>query len=359
MRLAALDLAATMARLDVGDVFDEIASRIKRALWWGLEKLWLLFDTAMRWWDTVEEFLTFVLRMLMAEREILSALRDAYREVRDVTLLQLMMDMQLAYDPPKAPRYRFDEQVRRMRLLASEGDGILLGFTAFDPRRGGFSLPDRFLGAKFYPAMGYRPAGNDDPELQRSVDAFFSACVASDTPVFTHCTPKGFQARTGSGTNAHPKYWATALSAFPTLRLCLGHAGGGRMSNGALDSPGWFAANDDEWSRPDNFGSSVAELCRRYERVYCEFGHLDEVLDEHAPEREAFESNFAREWTSTAGPYSFATKCMFGSDHHMPKMINRAADLLEYFRGVFARHRLDGFADFCGGNARAYLKLTL
>lgn len=51
-----------------------------------------------------------------------------------------------------------------------------------------------------------------------------------------------------------------------------------------------------------------------------------------APERHAFERNFVREWKSTEGTYPFATKCMFGSDHHMPRMVKHAAELLHYFR---------------------------
>ena len=92
--------------------------------------------------------------------------------------------------------------------------------------------------------------------------------------------------------------------------------------------------------------------------MYCEFGHLDEVLHGDAPQRRAFERNFVREWTSNAGAYTFATKCMFGSDHHMPRMVNHAAELLEYFRYVFEHYGLDGFENFCSGTARRYLKLT-
>lgn len=293
-RQATVELARTMA-MGVGDVLDGIIERLKKAILWGLEELWSLFDKAMAWWDTIEEFLTFVFRALMAELEILAGLRDAYA-VPDVTFVHLMMDMELAYNPPTPPRYRFEEQVRRMRRLAADANGDLVGFTAFDPRRSGdFSLPEGFAGVKFYPAMGYRPYGNTDSGLQTAVDRFFTACARSDVPVFTHCTPKGFQASKGSGLNAHPKYWADALCKHSALRLCLGHAGGGRMSNGNLTSHGWLARNESEWNDPDNFGARVADLCKRYQHVYCEFGHLDAVLHGGTPERTAFERNFVRE----------------------------------------------------------------
>jgi predicted TIM-barrel fold metal-dependent hydrolase len=103
-----------------------------------------------------------------------------------------------------------------------------------------------------------------------------------------------------------------------------------------------------------NFASGVEALCRTYPNVYCEFGHLDGVLDASGGVAERFERNFVREWNA-AGQYPFASKAMFGSDHHMPGMINKAARLLEYFRDLFTRHTLTGFEDFCGGNARRFL----
>ena len=66
-RFATLELANAVALLDVGDVFGDILKRLKRAVIWGLEKLWSLFDKAMAWWDTIEEFLTFLRRLLMAK----------------------------------------------------------------------------------------------------------------------------------------------------------------------------------------------------------------------------------------------------------------------------------------------------
>lgn len=363
IQLRALQMARPLAARDRAVALDSILQRFKRAVARGLAKLWSRFDKAMAWWDTIEDYLTFVSRLLMAEREIFNALREAYKSVNDVTLVHLMMDMQYAYDPPDPPRYPFDEQVRRMRRLAEDSGGVLLGFTAFHPRRckSSFKLPDGFYGVKFYPAMGYRPAENDDPEIEESVNQFFRVCRTNDTPVFAHCTPRGFEARRGWGLNAHPKYWAVALKKHPDLRLCLGHAGGGAMENSGLRSAGWYARDDAEWNDPGNFAAGVVDLCRRYEHVYCEFGHLDALIHGDGQIREAFEANFVREWKrdeqSSDKPYLFAKKSMFGTDHHMAKMINHVPEFLEYFRSVFERHYLEGFEDFCSGTARRFLKL--
>ncbi len=327
---------------------------------WLLKKLWKLFDKLATWWEDATGFLTFMRRLLMSEREVFKALAETYQQEEGLLLVHHMMDMEYAYD--QQPRYPFLEQQQRMLRLAAGAGGVLRGFTAFDPRRSPpATLGDGFAGFKFYPAMGYRPWDND-VETQEKIEAFYYRCsVEGDYPVFAHCTPIGFEAHPGYGKNAHPKYWKSALKEFPNLRLCLGHAGGGDMTNttnGDLRSPGWYAKSDREWSDDDNFAKIVVALCTTYDHVYCEVGHLHEVLVEDSDERKAFEQNFVREWTSTTSNTDknhFSKKCMFGSDHHMPMMINRAADLLKYFRNLFARKGLTGLTDFCSGNAIRYL----
>ena len=346
---------ATLERVLNSGTFSGFGAVVK----WLVKKLWKLFDTIAGWWETADDFLMFFARMLMAEKDVLAALIRSYDDDQHVRLLvHHMMDMQYAYDPPDAPRYLFAEQEERMRKLAGDNKHRLVGFTAFDPRRQDvWTMPTGFTGVKFYPGMGYRPWDNT-PDIQPRVAAFLRACAQSDVPVFAHCTPRGFQSQPGSGKNAHPKYWRAALEqpGLRDLRLCLGHAGGGKMQNDDLLSYGWYATTPEEWADRDNFARISVELCTNFLNVYCELGHLHELLTDRKS-RLAFEANFVPAWKSV-GPLPFATKCMFGSDHHMPLMINRAADLLTYFKDLFARESLDGFAAFCAGNARTYLRLT-
>ena len=132
--------------------------------------------------------------------------------------------------------------------------------------------------------MGYRPWDNVEDGLQQRVSDFLHACVEWDVPIFTHCSPRGFQAKKGWGLNSNPKYWANALAqeTLKGLRLCLGHAGGGKQKNtfdgNELESWGWNAQTPDQWDHDDNFARTVVDLCRTYENVYCGTGHLDDAL---------------------------------------------------------------------------------
>lgn len=204
--------------------------------------------------------------------------------------------------------------------------------------------------------MGYRAAGNTDAAIEASCDAFFSYCVANDVPVFTHCTPKGFQARAESGANGNPRYWKLALEKHPQLRICFGHAGGGRQKNGIVDSRGWVAQGG-EWHSDGNWARAVVELCRTYENAYCEFGHLDALIGESKKEREAFVMNFIREMKDSSGSNPFARKCMYGSDSVMPNMLRHTKDFLEAFRQVFENAGLqqDAFDRFTFQNAADFL----
>ncbi len=67
-----------------------------------------------------------------------------------------------------------------------------------------------------------------DATLQTCIDDFLRYCVEYSMPVFVPCTPVDFQTHRQEGGNAHPKYWGPTLARHPDLRLCFGHAGGGR-----------------------------------------------------------------------------------------------------------------------------------
>ena len=188
-----------------------------------------------------------------------------------------------------------------MEQLKQDNPQSMFGFSAFDPRRDNWrqladtAIAHGFLGFKFYPALGYLPIGNADPVLESRVAAFFDYCIAGDIPVFVHCTPIGFQTKEKKGLNAHPKHWRALLEheRWRDLRLCLGHAGGGRASNLGVSSAGWMADNDAEWRDADNFARIVADLCATYPNVYCELGYITELLDDPTA-RELLVANIER-----------------------------------------------------------------
>ena len=161
------------------------------------------------------------------------------------------------------------------------------------------------------------------------------------------------------GLNAHPKHWRALLEheRWRDLRLCLGHAGGGRASNLGVSSAGWMADNDAEWSDADNFARIVADLCATYPNVYCELGYITELLDDPTA-RELLVANIERaraEARRTAAPrLPGQGRLRLG---HMPSMVDNTARYLDVFvdimnRPAYAAHRDLFFHD----TAMAYLK---
>ena len=159
--------------------------------------------------------------------------------------LHHMMDMENAYaTTPKTP---FTRQIQQMEK-ADLQSGNLLHFVAFDPFRGeGDSLEmvkkgiaEGAIGVKFYPPSGYRAADNFIPpkpkgffssyerkqwrsqygnlsgkKLDKIIDDFFSWASKNDIPVFTHCTPEGFEAVGGYGLRGDPYFWSRAKDVIP------------------------------------------------------------------------------------------------------------------------------------------------
>jgi len=312
-------------------------------------------------WGHAHNYLEFFLTMLKSERDMVARLFAGYgKQLPPLQVVHYLMDMEKAYTHPKPPRYAFfPEQLNRMKALQSENAGKVLGFSAFDPRRGDWrkyaesALEMGFLGFKFYPAMGYKPFG--DETWAERIGEFFDFCIKCDVPVFVHCTPVGFQTIKKQGWFAHPQHWADVLAdaRWRDLRLCFGHAGGGESSNGDKKSFGWMAKTDSEWEDKDNFARIVAELCVSKPNVYCELGYITEVLEpELAP---IFLSNLKRA-SALAGPCQFLKKVAYGSDWHMPDMVDDVRQYLEFFLELMSTAPYSEYReDFFWRTASAYL----
>lgn len=310
-------------------------------------------------WGHAENYLEFFLTMLKSEQGLLDKVFEAYgMGLPPLQVVHFMMDMQKAYRGEKSPRYPFyPKQLKKMEKLQADNKGRVAGFSAFDPRwddweaRACYALENGFVGFKFYPAMGYLPS--DDPKYQDTIDAFFDFCIKNDAPVFAHCTPVGFQTRDKCGWNAHPEKWRKVLDnpRWQNLRLCFGHAGGGDATNGKNHSFGWMAKADAQWDDPDNFARTVVELCVSKPHVYCELGYITELFEPGA--KPTVIANF-KNACATKGTYRFLDKVAYGSDWHMPDMVDNARAYLDFFIQLMKEHSHEEREAFFWGNALRY-----
>ncbi len=326
--------------------------------------------------ENAADKIDFVLNMLRSEVGILKRLKGYYGNfAENYVLFHYMMDMAYPFDDN--PKYEFyDQQLERMTALENYSEGIVLGFSAFDPLRFvSQSATDRVLrdaierslehgkaGFKFYPPMGYKPAGNEPP-VERVVDYFLDFCVEYSIPVFTHCTPEGFQAYKGSGLNSDPDYWEQALTKTEqrkTMRLCFGHAGGGKRKVNGRWVKGWLTETEEEWSDPNNYARKVVELCRRYPHVYCDLSYLHEIVGSkkaQASLARRLEIELTREATADK-PFKLADKIMYGSDWHMVSMVNDIEAYFGQIKDIFEKQKMQPFADrFYFKNALRYVDL--
>ncbi|WP_181358655.1 MULTISPECIES: amidohydrolase family protein [unclassified Stenotrophomonas] len=311
--------------------------------------------------STIGNYAEFFFTLLGSEETIFRRLQAAYgSSLPPMEYAHLMMDMELAYPGGPLANYHLPQRTRNMLELQARFPA-LHGFFAFDPRRndakaGGWrqlltsALEAGFVGFKFYPAMGYRPAG--DAVHARRIDEFYDFCLEHDAPIFAHCTPVGFQTPRKEGAFANPEYWAEVLGSRKELRLCLGHAGGQRAPSERPVSAGWDA-EEVEWKK-GNYAWQVVDLCVRYPNVYCEIGHLEGLLDGDIA---AFERNLRRA-RDTQVEYGFMSKIAYGSDWHMQAMVNSARPYLDLFLQLFEKEEWRDYREgFFWRNAYAYLRL--
>lgn len=347
--------------LPFGNVLGKAEDSVKKAL----RAVVSLMDPEA--WGERENFLEFFLTMLKSEEDMVAKLIDGYGPgLPSLQFVHFMMDLQMAYPGEKPPQYPFfPTQIEKMQKLQRNHPAQVFGFCAFDPRRSENwkdhakdALARGFIGFKFYPPLGYKPYG-DRADRQAVTNEFFDFCVETDTPVFTHCTPQGFQTQRKEGGNAHPNNWKAVLEndRWSQLRLCLGHAGGANISNAGIDSPGWLAATKEEWDLPDNFARIVTELCTTYPNVYCEVANMLPLLKADNGLTFARNLEFARE-AAAGRPYDLMHKMAYGTDWHMPDMVDNTRRYLEAFLEIMNRDEYKTHIDdFFWRNALKYMKI--
>jgi len=331
------------------------------------------------------DFIDFFWNMTQKEEEQLERLVGYYETLNlRFGMVHYMMDMSAPFaehvkikkaGKVKIPFYKKEgrSQLSQMKKLQETSKGRLKGFSAFDPWRFENEPEDRIfktlqsalsdynmMGFKFYPPMGFH-ASNKPRRLTRVIDIFLKFCVINDVPVFAHCTPGGFEVEVNSGTMSDPTFWREAMNdkswqhdgviyRARDLRLCLGHAGGGKYSD---ISDGWVA--ESLYSGSNNYARTVIEMCNNFPNVYCELANIDSILSK-AAHAENLRNNL--HMVLGASP-SFHNKIMYGTDWHMVGMVN---DVIQYFYILY--QIVDEYGDdlfkskFFHGNALNYLKLA-
>jgi predicted TIM-barrel fold metal-dependent hydrolase len=325
------------------------------------------FDGLGRRWDLIRFLRAFVrsaggwgrwfILLLGRETVLVRKMYKYYPDVRHFVVH--MMDMDNFYEGDSKLEF-VSEQIPRLAALARASGGRILPFVAIDPTRTNAMEIVReacqehgFKGVKFYPPSGYRPLNNTEKDVPPGVDprlvednlsALYQFCESTGTPIFTHCQPKGMDARPGSGELSHPAGWEPVLKRHPKLRLCIGHAGG---------EPAWFGKDGDEDVDPV-WRLKTVELCCTHEHVYCEVGHLDDLLDKAA--RKRFRDRLA-EAAKTAGTFRFADKIMYGSDYHLLVRTPNFKRIPQFLDEIITSAGLDRDA-FFDANAARYLGLS-
>ena len=341
-----------------------------------------LLKAALKYVESAGDVLDFFYSMTTTEKQLLNRLSSYYKKKETPYLfIHYMMDMEHPFDGDVVHDF-YPTQIQRMAGLEQYSKGTLVGFSAFDPIRflGGRSeeeireeihqhmnlaLDNGKLGFKFYPPLGFRAAGNDDERIEVVVDIFLDRCAEQQIPVFTHCTPSGFEiVPKQSGSYSHPDFWRKALekNGRSNLRLCFGHAGGGirnvQKEGKSKTVMGWLS-NDEQWKDEDNYARIVVEICKEFKNVYCEIAYTHSILD--SPElKAAFKARLITEFEqANDGNYDFSKKIMYGSDWHMPSMINEVDDYLDILLGYFDTGILATYRNlFFAGNAIVYLQIS-
>jgi predicted TIM-barrel fold metal-dependent hydrolase len=302
-----------------------------------------------------------------------------------------MMDLAPVYNQPPSGTELLDfkEQVRRVAEFQNRPGSDMIYFVAYNPYRDywlGEKSGDALelvqsavekqgaWGVKVYPPSGYRPTGNEikprptgirskiagtqwdarygglhgdkNSALDDKLRKLLEWCIAEDVPVFVHAGTGEFEAQKGYGSyHSDPGYWRDFLKTHPTLRLCLGHAGGADYWFGEGKAAAW--------------GKLVYELCRTYPNVYCEVTTHAELVS--ANRQAYFVDLLAKSFDDSEkdGPkpykYSFSKKLIYGTDWYLPDASDRDTVLLATQRAFLHKKLRCHYKDYFFGNALRYL----
>lgn len=354
---------------------------------------------------SLRQILLFIMVMAMSERTRFRLLERDYEKGKAPDghdaehYVGVLMDMTGAYDshferkllPPPVP---FRAQIDRMNALSKEQGGRLISFAAVDPFREDWrDLVDHGVangarGFKLYCPLGVRPTESSvitpvnpdskyreyrdaaispvpDQSAQARMEAILHHFASNELRLYSHCTPIGFQVKTGFGVFGDPELWGKAMTQYNAkdLWLFLAHGGGAT----GVDLGGWDIKEDDG-DDPDRtffaktFAGRAIRLAEKSENVYLGSAFY-EGIDSHTHghgDLNRIQKRMKRILTSTRSNTKshISERLCFGTDWSMPMAIGRTRELLHNYYEFFEDPELEGIAPFFfRENARRFIGL--
>ena len=213
----------------------------------------------------------------------------------------LMMNMSHAY-PGSQPVRSFESQRELMSKLPLKSRGRIMPFYAFDPRAENSVEKMKtaiesqgFVGVKLYPPLGYKPIGNDDPEMEDALMLLYDYCCKNidyPIPITAHCSwsagvysnkhvPGITNIKKYYRNMAKPSHWEEVLDKFPKLKLNLAHFGGlgewEAMAKGEGPNEKWIDPiitliknHDNIYTDLSFHGISTTDLADDYKKILLE-----------------------------------------------------------------------------------------
>ncbi|ADK80607.1 amidohydrolase family protein [Sediminispirochaeta smaragdinae] len=128
-----------------------------------------------------------------------------------------------------------------------------------------------FSGIKVYPPLGFDPWPTEEPEELEKVKLLFRFCQKRKIPITTHCDDQGYRTIPVkvAWRNSSPRRWASALEAFPELKINFGHYG-------YQYNKKWGTIRKLDWLK------EIFALMDRYDHVYADFS-FDGTRAEYYP----------------------------------------------------------------------------
>jgi len=181
------------------------------------------------------------------------------------------------------------------------------GMTREERSRGWDLMPQKAIGIKLYPALGFKPYPSSRQELDKYLE-FYHWCVKNDIPITVHCQPVAYDpddlAKTDQ--NSRPSYWQNVLKTegLQTLRINFAHFGGGQNIPELFDEHGNL--------RRDNETSLIIDMLRNYPHTYADLAAIN-FRDEKISE--GFASLLTKDLQEEHGTkHSLCKKLIWGSD---------------------------------------------